>query len=123
MNSVVTSNRKQFDVGTFLSKYHKSSYIACDGNYSVQLNLNYTLHNVFVTVDDHFAKALGETWVKLQGQTSSSASSNTLITKEKKSSASSTATVSVSVAKETASSSATTPATTLLQQRRGLVSI
>jgi hypothetical protein len=67
---------------------------------------------------------LGETWVKLQGQTSNSASSNTLITKEKKpSAAASTATVSLSVAKETAPSSAATPAAAHLQQRRGLVSI
>jgi hypothetical protein len=79
---------------------------------------------VFVSVDDHFAKALGETWVKLQGQTSNSTSSSTLITKEKKPSAPSTATVSVSVAKETAPNSApATAATSLLQQRRGLVSI
>ncbi|GFG33937.1 hypothetical protein Cfor_07495 [Coptotermes formosanus] len=72
-----------------------------------------------LSVDDHFAKALGETWVKLQGQTSNSTSSSALVTKESKSSAPSTATVSVSVAKETAPSSATS----LLQQRRGLVSI
>lgn len=76
-----------------------------------------------LSVDDHFAKALGETWIKLQGQTSNSASSNTLITKEKSSAAPSTATVSVSVAKETAPSSAATPAASHLQQRRGLVSI
>jgi hypothetical protein len=82
--------------------------------------LYYTSCNISVAVDDHFAKALGETWVKLQGQTSNSAPSNSLITKEKKpSTAASTATVSVSVAKETAPS----PAASHLQQRRGLVSI
>ncbi|XP_069674593.1 uncharacterized protein Tgi isoform X2 [Periplaneta americana] len=76
-----------------------------------------------LSVDDHFAKALGETWVKLQGQTANSTSNNA---KEKKTSAPSTATVSVSVAKENTPSStpgATPPATSLLQQRRGLVSI
>jgi hypothetical protein len=91
-----------------------------DGNYcSFCFKLYYAVYNMFVAVDDHFAKALGETWVKLQGQTSSSTSSSALVTKENKSSAPSTATMSVSVAKETAPSSATS----LLQQRRGLVSI
>lgn len=83
------------------------------------LKLCYALVNMFVAVDDHFAKALGDTWVKLQGQTPNSTSSNALVTKETKSSAPSTATVSVSVAKETTPGSATS----LLQQRRGLVSI
>jgi len=83
------------------------------------LKFCYAMFNMFVAVDDHFAKALGETWVKLQGQTPNSTSSNALVTKETKSSAPSTATVSLSVAKETTPGSATS----LLQQRRGLVSI
>lgn len=105
-----------------LNSYRKSCYSMCDddGNYcSFCFKLYYAVYNMFVAVDDHFAKALGETWVKLQGQTSSSTSSSALVTKENKSSAPSTATMSVSVAKETAPSSATS----LLQQRRGLVSI
>ncbi|PSN38438.1 hypothetical protein C0J52_12725 [Blattella germanica] len=85
-------------------------------------NSNSSITVTGLSVDDHFAKALGETWVKLQEQTNNSSS-----TKEKKSPVSSTATVSVSVAKENSSNSspATTAssATSLLQQRRGLVSI
>ncbi|XP_021913888.1 transcription cofactor vestigial-like protein 4 isoform X1 [Zootermopsis nevadensis] len=107
----------------YMSLFSSDSTTTNNNNNSNSSNGNSSITVTGLSVDDHFAKALGETWVKLQGQTSKSTSSSTLITKEKKPSAPSTATVSVSVAKETTPSSAPAPAASLLQQRRGLVSI
>lgn len=81
----------------FASDTHTNGNNVSNNNNEETDNGNSSITVTGLSVDDHFAKALGETWVKLQGQTATDTGAATASTKEKKAS--------------------------LLQQRRGLVSI
>jgi hypothetical protein len=56
MNHIKTGYKNNFDFLWF-------------SNYTVCSNFKFkTLNFLFFSVEDHFAKALGETWIKLQEQ-------------------------------------------------------